>query len=249
MGTEKQCKICLETIEANENSISPCACTGTISHVHNRCFHYWIIQLRINQRPLNCEICNQIYSFEPSDLPIEEDYSFWRFLVECFSFNQANRKIIYFLLATILVYIFAYFFLCGPLLIKVHHGELPDMDMLFWDGTDSYVEICVDLDCRCRTGIVMNENRPKWNYNCKYWNDQSVFLFSKINFSIMDSDYYKEELIGQVTVNILWHQLNLFAGNSAILHWGTPYNGSIYVTIQWTTNFKVLIINNTFYYK
>lgn len=57
-----RCRICLESSSSEEPLISPCACSGTMGHVHGNCLRTWI-----SERPdvhNVCELCKTTYNLE-----------------------------------------------------------------------------------------------------------------------------------------------------------------------------------------
>lgn len=54
----KECRICLQLIEDELNSLQPCACTGSQAFVHKHCLHEWI-RIRGSNK---CDVCNNEYS-------------------------------------------------------------------------------------------------------------------------------------------------------------------------------------------
>jgi E3 ubiquitin-protein ligase DOA10 len=53
---EQFCRICYETSDTSK-LIEPCACTGSVKHVHVQCLIKWILV----SRKTNCELCGERY--------------------------------------------------------------------------------------------------------------------------------------------------------------------------------------------
>ncbi len=60
------CRICTDPARADNPLFSPCACMGTMSHVHVACLQAWIqSRYRLSHaHPLRCEICNAEFNVE-----------------------------------------------------------------------------------------------------------------------------------------------------------------------------------------
>lgn len=54
----KECRICLQLIEDESNSLQPCACIGSQAFVHRHCLHEWI-RIRGSNK---CDVCNKEYT-------------------------------------------------------------------------------------------------------------------------------------------------------------------------------------------
>lgn len=226
------CRICLDNQCSPTNDfISPCKCSGTLKYVHRNCFDRWSRERSRYDQQFRCEICNTLYHDE------QRVSGFRSYLAECFDMREANRTSVIILLTIIPIYVTYYLLFSGPLHIMVHSGEVPDMDILLWEKSDAYAAICVDMDCQCITEVHNDNNEPIWKHKCEYWQDKSIFFFSKITFSVFDADIGKnDDFIGEVSVPI--YQVLLKRKNEKMfrLKWDIPYKGSILVKIQWTSN-------------
>ena len=56
--SERDCRICLQSIEDESNLVHPCACTGSQAYVHKNCLYEWIRIRGLNK----CDICHQEYA-------------------------------------------------------------------------------------------------------------------------------------------------------------------------------------------
>ena len=58
------CKICLE-IEPRSELFTPCNCKGSSAFIHKQCLQTWFKYNHQNIK--HCEICNHVYTYQPSD--------------------------------------------------------------------------------------------------------------------------------------------------------------------------------------
>lgn len=65
------CRICFESHNLSGNElISPCACSGTIGHVHKKCLLRWIDV----REETKCKVCNVNFDIEVQTDEEEKDY-------------------------------------------------------------------------------------------------------------------------------------------------------------------------------
>jgi RING-variant domain len=57
------CRICLESETQESTLISPCQCSGSMKHVHEKCLKVWIASRNLNLLSLKCDICQSPLQF------------------------------------------------------------------------------------------------------------------------------------------------------------------------------------------
>jgi len=230
MSKELHCRICLDNKDVTD-FISPCKCSGTLKHVHRKCFLLWVRERSRTDQQFRCEICNTIY------LDSGPQSGLIAYIGECFNFREANRNTIAIFVFIIHLYLLYLVVLSGPLEVTVHSGQVPDMDILIWEKSDAYTAVCVDRDCRCETEVHNNNNSPRWEHRCEYWRDKSTFLFSRVTFLVFDADSPDEDdFIGEFNLSIYRVLFNMWNGTPTLLKWDIPYKANLLVTIKWTPN-------------
>ena len=233
------CRICFENTDIND-FISPCKCSGTLKYVHRKCFHLWTRERALQDQQFKCEICNTLY------IDCSTESGFLSYVKECLNFREANRNTVAVLALIINLYIFYFVVFSGPLEITIHSGQVPDMDILLWEKSDTYTAVCVDKDCLCETEVHNNNNQPIWNHKCEYWEDKSVFVFSRITFLVFDADINQnDDFIGKVNISIYRILFNMTNGRITQFKWEIPYKCTLVVTIKWTSNL-IWLINDFF---
>jgi hypothetical protein len=57
---QRSCRICLES-EPVDDLITPCWCSGSMSHIHSKCLEEWISQTTNPENKIRCNVCKFKY--------------------------------------------------------------------------------------------------------------------------------------------------------------------------------------------
>ncbi|XP_065202244.1 E3 ubiquitin-protein ligase MARCHF3-like [Planococcus citri] len=103
---EKICRICrLNEIKTKENLISPCACKGTLAHIHRSCLEKWLKRSGTTY----CELCRFNYTVKVIERYSKVD-SIRRWLTDDDNFDDAQDLVVDMVLAVTFLPIV---FICG----------------------------------------------------------------------------------------------------------------------------------------
>lgn len=196
----------------------------------------------------SCQTCEAVYSFNgarPHDDHNADDHGGQRrparqVVVDLWQyyFANINTSLLDLVYAVLFAYLLFYLVASGPLEVTIHSADVPDMDILLWPASDTYAVACLDQECLCETYVWNNDNNPRWQYVCRQWAQQSIFIFSNLRFRVFDADLgHHDDFIGGAKINLLRVVFSGWSGQEVKLAWHTPYKGNIQLTIDWQCNF------------
>ena len=96
----KECRICLDSEEEEENNplLCVCGCKGSTKYVHKECIEKWINMHSKNHENHNkCQICTQDFNMNLIIVKNKKNIYRYRILV-CYSITLISMIVIYFLL-------------------------------------------------------------------------------------------------------------------------------------------------------
>ena len=90
---ETLCRFCLGPQEGRKNPfICPCLCTGSVAHVHKRCFDRWRFVTTSPEHKRRCQLClteyNTVRKWPSEMIPVIEDKGAWALLSRPFVCNS-----------------------------------------------------------------------------------------------------------------------------------------------------------------